>query len=346
MEMLPIADKLSVPWPWFQALLLLTFLLHLLFMNFVLGGSILTLSNMFRGKSLSAGYKSIPTLIALTINLGVPPLLFVQVLYGHLFYTSSVMMAWPWILIIPILIFAYYGAYIFVYKSDKNPKLAKISLSISTLILLLIGFFFVNNITLMLVPEKWQMYFADSSGWNLNLKEATLIPRYLHFVTASIAVAGMGFALYAHYTKKLSDEEKADQKTQGLKIFSYATMAQILIGIWFLIALPKNIMMQFMGQHILFTVLLLLAIGISVYLIMSSLQGKLNITLYLLLALLVIMIFIRDFVRQSYLADVFKLSDLQVRHEYGSMILFLLSFVVGIVALFYMVKLLVKSFKS
>lgn len=346
MEMLPIADKLSVPWPWFQALLLLTFLLHLLLMNLMLGGSILTLTNMFRNRTLSAGYKSIPTLIALTINLGVPPLLFVQVLYGHLFYTSSVIMAWPWILIIPILIFAYYGAYVFVYKSEKNPRIAKVSLSISTLFLLLIGFFFVNNISLMLVPEKWQMYFTDASGWNLNLSEVTLIPRYLHFVTASIAIAGLGIAMYAHFTKKLDSDQKANQIVQGLRVFSFATMAQIIIGLWFLIALPKSIMMQFMGQNLWFTILLLLAIVVSVYLILISLKGKLFQTLYFVLGLMVAMIFIRDFVRQSYLADVFKLSDLQVRHEYGSMILFLLAFVVGIVALFYMVKLVVKSFKS
>lgn len=346
MEMLPLADKLSVPWPWFQALLLLTFLLHLLLMNFVLGGSIISLVHLFWGKPLTPGYKSIPTLIALTINLGVPPLLFLQVLYGNLFYTSSIIIAWPWILIIPLLIIAYYGAYIFVYKATAKPLFAKISLSLSTIILLLIAFVFVNNITLMLVPGRWQKYFTDSSGWNLNLGELTLFPRYLHFITASIAIAGLGIALYAHFTKKLDNEQKAAQIVQGLRVFSFATMAQIIIGLWFLIVLPKNLMMQFMGQNILFTILLLLAIVVSVYLILISLKGKLFHTLYWLLGLMVAMIFIRDFVRQSYLADVFKLSDLQVRHEYGSMILFLLAFVVGLVALFYMVKLVVKSFKS
>ncbi len=346
MEMLPLADKLSVPWPWFQALLLLTFLLHLLLMNFVLGGSIISLVHLFLGKPLTPGYKSIPTLIALTINLGVPPLLFVQVLYGNLFYTSSIIIAWPWILIIPLLIIAYYGAYIFVYKATAKPLFAKISLSLSTVLLLLIGFVFVNNITLMLVPERWQKYFADSSGWNLNLGEITLLPRYLHFITASIALAGIGIALYAHYSRKMESIKKAEEIKQGLRIFSFATMVQVIIGTWFLIALPKNLMMQFMGQNILFTFLLIIAYLITTYIIFNALKGKLQQTLYLLLALLVIMIFIRDFVRRLYLTDVFQISALEVRHEYGSMILFLISFAVGIAAICYMVKLLVKSFKS
>jgi hypothetical protein len=46
--------------------------------------------DLLTGKLEKKASGSIPTLIALAVNLGVPPLLFVQVLYGHLFYSSSV----------------------------------------------------------------------------------------------------------------------------------------------------------------------------------------------------------------------------------------------------------------
>ncbi len=120
--------------------------------------------------------------MALTVNFGVPPLLFVQVLYGHLFYSSSVMLAVPWILVIPILILAYYGAYIFVKKADKAPVWSKGALVFTSLFLLYIAFVFVNNNTLAIQPDRWGIYFENPGGWNLNLGEPTLWPRYLHFV--------------------------------------------------------------------------------------------------------------------------------------------------------------------
>ena len=124
-QIIPSADSIPVNWWWFQVLLIVTFLLHLILMNFILGGSLLSLWDVFRNKTFKKESMTIPTLIALTINLGVPPLLFLQVIYGNFFYTSSVIMASPWILVIPVLILAYYGAYIYVFKTKKAPVFAK-----------------------------------------------------------------------------------------------------------------------------------------------------------------------------------------------------------------------------
>ena len=73
--------------------------------------------------------KKLPVMIALGINMGVPPLLFLQVVYGNLFYSSSVLMAVYWILIIPLLILAYYGTYIHIFRYGKSPWFSKLSLS-------------------------------------------------------------------------------------------------------------------------------------------------------------------------------------------------------------------------
>jgi hypothetical protein len=97
-RLIPASDPLPVPWGWFQILLLLTFVLHLLFMNTMLGTGIIALvSHLKNPKSalpVTADIsKKLPYTIAFTVNMGVPPLLFLQVLYGHLFYVSSVLMA-------------------------------------------------------------------------------------------------------------------------------------------------------------------------------------------------------------------------------------------------------------
>jgi len=158
-NLIPTPDAIPVNWWWFQILLIVTFLLHILLMNFVLGGSLLTVWDLIRGKKSSQAAHSLPVLVALTINFGVPPLLFVQVLYGHLFYSSSVILAIPWILVIPILILAYYGAHIFAHRMEHNPLTARISLMVSTILLLYIGFMYVNNSTLALTPDRWSLYF-------------------------------------------------------------------------------------------------------------------------------------------------------------------------------------------
>ena len=127
-SIIPTADSIPVHWLWFQVLLIVTFFIHMILMNFLLGGSLLTVWDLLTGKLEKKASGSIPTLVALTVNFGVPPLLFVQVLYGHLFYSSSVMLAVPWILVIPVLILAYYGAYIFVKQTDKAPVLSRAAL--------------------------------------------------------------------------------------------------------------------------------------------------------------------------------------------------------------------------
>ena len=81
--LIPTPDFLPVPWPWFKVLLVLTFVLHLLLMNLMLGGSLLTLFGR-RREGVPPPARGIPTLIALPINMGVPPLLFVQVLFADL----------------------------------------------------------------------------------------------------------------------------------------------------------------------------------------------------------------------------------------------------------------------
>ena len=159
-SIIPTADTIPVHWLWFQVLLIVTFFIHMILMNFLLGGSLLTVWDLLRGKLEKNASGSIPTLVALTVNFGVPPLLFVQVLYGHFFYSSSVMLAVPWILIIPILIMAYYGAYIFVRKADRAPVLSRGGLIFTSLALLYIAFVFVNNNTLAMQPDRWGIYLS------------------------------------------------------------------------------------------------------------------------------------------------------------------------------------------
>src|SRR5271165_6599219 len=117
---LPHLDPMPLPAPvWLlRTLLLLTFFLHVLFMNCLLGGTTITLVCMMRRTTSAFSARLagdlgrlLPSVFAFTITLGVAPLLFLQVMYGHLLYTSSILIGVPWLAVIGLVILAYYGVY-------------------------------------------------------------------------------------------------------------------------------------------------------------------------------------------------------------------------------------------
>ena len=125
----PAPDVLPLPGPvgLFRFLLHLTFFLHLVAMNLLLGGTIIAVVEWIRGRDGSPAARlarrlgrMLPIAMPLTVSLGVAPLLFLQAIYGHLFYTSSVIMAWPWFLVVPGLIVIYYLAYILAHQPSDT----------------------------------------------------------------------------------------------------------------------------------------------------------------------------------------------------------------------------------
>lgn len=229
---IPAADPLPLPSPpWLLwSLLLLTFFLHLLAMNFVLGGSILGIAARVRGLTELTQWlrKTMPTMVAAAITFGVAPLLFLQALYGRLFFTSSVLMAWFWLAVVPLLIVAYYCAYALAFRGDRS-----LIAGLMTLIFLAIAFIYTNNMTLMLRADRFlPMFVADARGVQLNLSDPTLVPRYLHMVLGAIAVAGLVIAL-----ARISDAATRF----GAQWFVGATLVNMLTGTWWLLALPRGV---------------------------------------------------------------------------------------------------------
>jgi hypothetical protein len=341
-SLIPSADTIPVHWLWFEALLIFTFFVHMILMNFILGGSLLTLWDVLRGKQKKADAGSIPTLIALTVNFGVPPLLFVQVLYGHLFYTSSVMVAVPWILVIPILILAYYAAYIFVKKAEGAPVLSKGALITTTVFLLYIAFVFVNNNTLALQPERWGIYFEDPGGTNLNLGDPTIWPRYLHFVLAAVAIGALGRAIFYRFSKA-DEEEKKTQIKRNLKIFGWITLIQFAVGTWFWLSMPREVWKTFMGGSMGATFMMAVGWLGALLMLHSAFTGRLNVSMILGGLQVLIMVIIRDMARAAYLQDVFQPSQLENVKEISPLIAFLLVFVIGLLSLYYMITQIFKS---
>jgi len=355
-SLIPTLDPNPLPAPYwlFKLLLLVTFVLHIVAMNFMLGAGVLALGARWGFKKRDTGNrvffdlaKKLPVLLPAAITLGIAPLLFVQVLYGQFFYTSSVLMAWPWFLVLVFLTAAYYGFYYVSYRGARNPGKAGGVMLFSVILVSLIGFIYSNNITLSQTPSRWAAkYFANPSGWNLNLAEPTLIPRFLHFVVAAVAVGGL-FLVFMALANWKRDLAYARQLLQlGGKTFLYATMAQFVVGVAFLFGLPRDLRMVFLGDNPLATALLLVGVAgaLAAILLMSAALRTDNIrvaALYvpaILAAVIAAMAVMRDILRDAYLKPYFNPGQFATTTQWAVLPLFLVLFLAGVALWLIMLK--------
>jgi hypothetical protein len=353
-DLIPALDPNPLPAPYwvFKLLLIVTFFLHIVAMNFMLGGGVLALTAKWRSKNPQKNdrmffdvAKKLPVLLPATITLGIAPLLFVQVLYGQYFYTSSIIVAWPWFLVLAFLTIAYYGFYYVSFQSGQHLGRAGSVMLFSVILIFLIGFVYSNNLTLSQTPARWGgKYFANPAGWNLNLSEPTLIPRFLHFMVAAVAMGGLLLVFMALANWK-RDTEYARQLLQfGGKAFMYATMAQILVGVWFLVSLPRDLRMLFMGDNPLATTLLLVGFlsGIGAIFLMSDALRNESIRVAafyvpgIITVVIVSMSVMRDILRDAYLKPYFHPDQFVVKTQWAVFPLFLVLFLAGVALWFVM----------
>ncbi len=355
---IPEPDVLPLPAPvwFFKVLLYLTFLLHIIPMNLLLGGALIAAIERFRGGSETPAARMVrrlrrmmPTVIAFTVTLGVAPLLFVQVLYGHLFYTSSVIMAWPWLLVVPALIVVYYMAYGIAFRGGRPGGLPWWLIFLGAAG---IAFVYVNNMTLALRPEKWaHVYFQQPGGMHGNLYDATLIPRYLHFITAALAVAGLTIATMGCRKPRSEPEDGRHWVRTGSLWFLWATGAQFVIGFWFLFALPRDVMFAFMGGHLGGTIALgasiLLALGALIHVAISlnhpDPAPRIRNSAVMIVLSIIGMILVRDVMRDATLEPHFQVTSLKASPQTAVIVIFLVVLAAGLAKVGWMVSAYARS---
>lgn len=348
---IPSADTIPVAWGWFQFLLLLTFPLHLLAMNAMVGGLAIGVVQHFRGgdsrRRLAHRIAIIlPLVIAFAVNFGVAPLLFLQVLYGHFVYTSSILMGLFWISVVPILIVAYYGAYLYDFKF-KGLGAAGKWLALAVLLLLFcIGYFFSNNMLLMSLPERFSEYFQHRDGSLLVSGQSEFLPRYLHMMTGALAVGGLFVALLGRFRAKAAPELAAHASAVGMKTFFFMTIVNVGVGTWYLTSLPKQQMLLFMGRDLAATICFIVALLLVIGVLVSSFRQRLMTTLIGTVVLVYLMSFLRSWLRTDMLADYFNLSQLQVAPQYSSMFLFLICLAGGVVCVGWLIAKTVNVLRS
>jgi hypothetical protein len=245
MTQFPVVDPIPLPAPvWlFKVLHNLTFALHLTSVDLMLGGLILALVFALMRKPQPAGMivHRLPTVMAFVINLGIPPLLFAQVLYGRALYTSSVLIGVWWISVIFLLMGSYYGLYFAAKRADSRHNWLAPGLA-ALLLILTISFIYSNNMTLMIRPQSWiAMYHNSPNGLQLNTGDPTLVARWHFFVFGTIPVAGAALGLLA----LRSDVEAATARflrTAGSCAISLGLLAQAACAAFTLGAQPSGVL--------------------------------------------------------------------------------------------------------
>jgi hypothetical protein len=182
----------------------LGFTLHTVPMNLWYAGLIIALGLHLRGGQHARQFaarllRQMPIIVALGVNFGIVPLLFVQLAYHKVFYPATILMAWSWLAIIALLIPAYYGVYAYE-KGVRNLLLARwrvIAGWCAAAMFIVIGFIFANGLSLMEHVYRWPALWQDHSqagaalGTALNVGDRTLLPRWLMMFCLAIGTTAV-----------------------------------------------------------------------------------------------------------------------------------------------------------
>lgn len=352
--LIPTPDTIPVAWGWFQFFLLLTFPLHLLAMNAMLGGLIIGVTLQFSNQPLAGALAhriavALPLVIAFAVNFGVAPLLFLQVLYGHFVYTSSILMGSFWLLVIPLLIIAYYGAYLYDFKYHALGKTKGIVIAtVVVLLLLVIGYFFSNNMLLMSKPALFENYFAHRAGTFLASGHAEFWPRYLHMMFGALAIGGLSVALLGQLLMpKVGQAFSTYARDIGMQVFFWTTLVNVGLGTWYLLSIREETRRIFMGGDLLATSNFGLALILALAVLVTSLRRKrLYSTVAGAVLLLYLMSFMRAWVRSDYLGSVFTLDQLSVTNQWSPLIFFIITLSMGLGVITWMLKAVMQDLAS
>jgi len=254
---LPIPAPHDIPLPLpadpvvLKVAIVFLFLLHILFVALMVGGSLLTLVYEVRGRrdpdfdhlALEVA-KTVTVNKSLAVVLGVGPLLVMNALYTVFFYSANALTGIAWLAIVPLVAAAFLLTYAHKYSWELLAERKGLHLALGAAgaaLFLVIPLVFLTNINLMLFPERW----TGVHGFLSALVLPNVLPRYLHFLIASVAVTALFLAGYfgrrgfpAERVFARLDRLALRRELAGVALG--ATALQLLAGPLLLLTLPSQ----------------------------------------------------------------------------------------------------------
>ncbi|WP_157969090.1 hypothetical protein [Thermus sediminis] len=191
-----------------QILLVVTYVLHILFVTTAIGGLTLGLYGLRRSEENWRRLAQVSIRLAvqstgLGITMGIAPLLFVQVIYDPAWYSATTTMGLWTTLFIPVVAIGYFLLYV-LYLRGNLAGVGYVSLAL----LLLAGWIMHNLASYGLYPSRWVEWYApggvaDTRGLAFH---GSNLPRFgaLLFGQAALSL-GVMLLLFAWYFRRRED---------------------------------------------------------------------------------------------------------------------------------------------
>ena len=265
---------------WFVELFkVLGFALHAVPMNLWYAGVVLAMLLHLRGGEHGRRFSSrlmtqMPVIVAFGVNLGIVPLLFVQVAYCRVFYPATILMAWFWMAIIVLLIPAYYGVYLYSFGLREGEVMRpwrRAAGWCAAVMFLAIGFLFANGFSLMTNVGGWKEIWKETSvagaalGTGLNVGDPTLWPRWLlMFGLALSTTAARLLVDAAWFARRESEAYRRWAPGFAWKLYTVGLAWFALAGSWYAFGTWSEGVREAMfgGPLVVLTVLTALAPGL------------------------------------------------------------------------------------
>lgn len=232
----------------FLVLLVLTWTLHMLAVQIMLGATMLSLygawsAHPYWQRLSRAMLDTAKVAISIAIVLGVAPLLFVQVIYDPFWYVSNVLSARWAMAFIVMLIAAYWLLYLRYFQPD-HPQ-GRAALVLTLMLLLGVGFIMHTLTSQMLRPEYWQAWYAP--GGHIDPSGATLhefnLARFFYFIGLAVPVSGAGLRAMERYLNQRTDADHdygAWLGALGLRLMSGGGLFALLCYALWMSSLPDT----------------------------------------------------------------------------------------------------------
>ncbi len=359
---------LPAPFWFIQFFKVLGFLLHMVPMNLWYVGVPLAVTLYVFGGERARRWSErlmvqMPIIVAAGINLGIVPLLFLQLAYAKAFYPATILMAWFWLAVIGMLIPAYYGVYIYVSGMRDGAG----SMTVwrraagwcSAVMFLVIGFIFANAMSLTTNAAAWpdlldrHSVAGAATGTALNVADPSLWPRWLLMLGLALLTTAAWTVLDAVWLAgKEGGAYQRWAQSWALRLALAGAVWSTVTGAWYLFGTwrPTVFKEMFAFPAVILTVLTAVSCWGPGALLWATRRKALNWTLAgsvvgLQAGVLALNAISRQIVQNIELRDVFQpsVAAQPTAPDWGPMALFLIVFLAGVGVLIWLFAQLAKA---
>ena len=325
----PSSDHLHL----IKYIILLIYFIHIPFISLLLGGTFFSVifrllaSNNQLTNYWRVSKDFIETLIfpkTAGIILGVIPLFILTLIEGQIFYDADISIV-KFMMITTLLVamgitLVYFYRYTFI-MSEIKPNL-QLASGIIGLFVLLSGYLIFSAVSaLVLDPGRWSVINSISQSlfsWNV-------IARFLHFLSASLAVSGTALLFFIFNWKELRKDIEPEYSVYLIRLGGGISLGfsliQPLLLFWNLITLPNPALHNMVFGFSVLGLFLLMFICITLYKLLVDNRIKLGRNAFILFIILLIVMIINDhYARESAIEDhtqlqIIRAEEVQARLE-------------------------------